>query len=137
MSGGALTGAGLFARNPFADERMIWAVVALLATLLVGAVLIALADRWRRRQMFSDGTGLDPLAPYREAYEAGEITKGEFDRIRDRMAKRPLPAPPPPAGEGPTTQGFGRLGSSTLPPPPGGPGGEELPPSDPAGPPSA
>jgi hypothetical protein len=114
MSGGGLAAGALFARNALTDERTLWAVAALMGALLVGAILIAWADRWRRRQMSGDSLSeLDPLSSFREALERGELSKEEFDRIRDRLTKHGRPAPPAEAAPAPPP--------AVEPPPPKGP----------------
>jgi hypothetical protein len=68
------------------DERLLWATGILVATLLAGAVVLALIDRWRKKQL-SDPTGeRDPLTTYRELYQRGELSKEEYVKIRDKLA---------------------------------------------------
>jgi len=98
---------------------VLWTTLALVVALLLGALVIAVAERWRKtaREGRSD-TG-DQLAHFRSLYERGELSREEFERIRGKLGKRlrqeldmPVPpvvpvapAVPPPNGE------------STAPPP--------------------
>jgi hypothetical protein len=93
---------------PAWDPRLLWATLALVGALLVGALIIALVDRWRRRppseERFSSS---DQLARFRTLYEAGEISPEEFAQIRGRLTERMLretevpPAPPAAASPAP------------------------------------
>lgn len=95
----ALAAAG----NPAIDAsdrslRLLWAGFLLVATVLLGAVLLALADRWRRRMQSDFVTQADALAAFRLSYERGELSEAEFRRIQARLGgtKPPArPAPPP------------------------------------------
>ncbi len=75
--------------------------LAMVAALLLGALLILLADRWRRRPA---GAGTpstnDELAHFRSLYEQGLLSPEEFDRIRHKLGGRlrqELDVPSPPA----------------------------------------
>jgi hypothetical protein len=64
-------------------------VTGLLAlSFLVGAILVWLADRWRRRQMSDETRPGEEMTSFRALYERGEISKEEYDRIRTRMAEK-------------------------------------------------
>jgi len=91
------------------DPRLLWATLALVAALLIGAAVIAWADRWRKkadRGLTSPG---EQLAAFRLSYERGELSQEEYERIRARLApkiresgpglKGPTPKPPAPAAE--------------------------------------
>src|SRR5262245_51065741 len=94
-----------------------------LAALVVGIVVIALANRWRRRGGNYTISASDQLAQYRQLYEQGAISEEEFSKLRSLLggeirkgldltkAKAP-PAPaaadkvqtqPPPTDEPPAT----------------------------------
>jgi hypothetical protein len=95
--------------------RLLVAGLCLAAALLVGALVIALVSRWRRRSEAKDD--LSPsaqLAHFRSLYEAGTISRDEFNRLRTLLSgqmreTRGVPAPvpetpakpPPGAGEQP------------------------------------
>jgi hypothetical protein len=79
-----------------ANQRLLWAGLALVAALLVGAILLAWLERWRRRLQAGTGLPGDDLAAYRLSYERGELSEDEFKRIRDRLTGRSAPPPPAP-----------------------------------------
>ena len=91
--------------------RLLVAGLCLAAALLVGALVIALVSRWRRRSEAKDD--LSPsaqLAHFRSLYEAGTISQEEFERLRNLLGTQMrqtfgIPAPAaeqkvkPPLGE--------------------------------------
>ena len=102
------------------DPRLLWASLALIAALLFGALLIAIYDRWRKRQVQDRPPPSDQLAEFRSLYERGELSQEEFDRIKTLLtgqmrealnmpaapapntANPPPPEPPPPSGPEPS-----------------------------------
>jgi hypothetical protein len=99
------------------DPRFIWTVAAFIGLLFLGAIVLAVLDRWRKRSGSPSLSANDQLAHFRELYENGELSQSEFERIRARLTgqlmreldvrPRPTdtagppepPAPPsPPAG---------------------------------------
>ncbi len=99
---------GLLARVPQWDPRLMWYSLGLVVLLLVGAYIIWLADRWRKRAQQPHASSGDQLAHFRRLYERGEFSAEEFARIRGlltgrvikEMEKPPPEAPPqapPPA----------------------------------------
>ncbi|HEY7426333.1 MAG TPA: SHOCT domain-containing protein [Gemmataceae bacterium] len=76
--------------------------LCLAAALLVGAVVIALVNRWRRQsEATEDLSPSAQLAHFRSLYEAGTISQEEFDRLRAFLGGQMretlgVPAPPPP-----------------------------------------
>jgi hypothetical protein len=93
----------LLARQPKLDSRFLWASLGLIGILLVGALIIWWADRWRKRTAAPpEGSG-DQLSHFRELYERGELSPEEFERIRGLLGQRlrqelDVPPPPPPDG---------------------------------------
>jgi hypothetical protein len=96
------------------EERLLLWVSVLVGVLLLGAVVIARLDRWRKRQM-DEVDDYDEAAEqagtFRAMYERGELSKEEYDRVLRRVAERagvkprPIAAPAgPPAPEPPATQ---------------------------------
>jgi hypothetical protein len=89
----------------------------LAGALLLAAIAIAVASRWRRRPGDERLTPTDQLSHFRSLYERGEISAEEFHRLRTLLggpvsgavgAKPPAGVPkvpgdpkPPPAAEGP------------------------------------
>ena len=100
-------------RDMLQSPNFVIALVVLVACLFVGAAVIHFVDRWRKRgQAHSRFAATLQLSDYREMYENGEITQGEYEKIRNRLANRmkkdvgleaapvelkPAPEPEPPA----------------------------------------
>jgi hypothetical protein len=59
-----------------------------MAALLVGALILALVDRWRKKQLNEILTVQDELSSYRELYQRGELSADEYEKIRRRVAAR-------------------------------------------------
>jgi hypothetical protein len=79
----------------------LWATLALVGALLVGAFLIWWVDRWRKRSAESTESPNDQLAHFRALYDQGELSPEEFERIRHLLGKRlrqelDVAQPPPP-----------------------------------------
>src|SRR5262245_48221776 len=92
------------------NPRFLWPTLALVGSLLLGAVIIALADRWRKRPANEGLTAGDQLSHFRKLYDQGLITREEFEAVRTQLAGKlrdelKLPAqaetPPAPAAEAP------------------------------------
>jgi hypothetical protein len=92
--------------------ELIWASLALVVALLVGAILIGLVERWRKRSASVGLTAGDQLSHFRELYAQGVLSKEEFEKIRAQLAeklreeiklKEELPAPVAPPLEPPPT----------------------------------
>jgi hypothetical protein len=95
-------------RAPLWDPRLLWATLALVAIILVGAVVIVWLDRWRKRSAAKPLSANDQLAQFRELYEEGELSLKEFERIRASLAQQlraemnvpaEQPAAPPQEGQ--------------------------------------
>ncbi len=74
--------------DPLRRPEIIWATVALAAALFVGAFIIWMVDRWRKR-LTRDNEGINDLTDYRHMLERGEITEEEYNKLRQRI-RRPL-----------------------------------------------
>lgn len=102
------------------DPRFWWTSLALVGALLLGAIVIAALDRWRKRTQEERVSAGDQLSHFRSLYDRGEISREEFDRIRTRLGGKmrqefQLPQPPaPPAAppRGPDPGGNGTGGGS-------------------------
>jgi hypothetical protein len=70
------------------EERLMLISSILVGVLLLGAVIISRLDRWRRRQMDALDDSAESAGSFRELYERGEITKGEYERVLQRVAER-------------------------------------------------
>jgi hypothetical protein len=101
----------------------VWVLVygaSLAGALLIGAVVIALVGRWRRRTARETDAlnASEQLAHFRTLYERGTISQEEYNRLRALLGSQlrealdvPPPAPaavkpeqvqlPPPAAPGP------------------------------------
>lgn len=100
--------------KPLLENTEFLIACGLMALVLFGgAFILSYFDRRRKRQeaAFTDTTA--QLESYRELYESGEITGGEYQRLRERVAGRMkrevgLPgAPPRPADAPPPREGLG------------------------------
>jgi hypothetical protein len=99
----------LLAETPwFHNPEIMLALGSLAVAFAVGAGLLYWADRWRKRQLAVSAD--DPsaeLTSYRALYDAGELSKEEYERIRAKLAdklkaKFAVPAiPPAPPNEPP------------------------------------
>jgi hypothetical protein len=91
-------------RNPsLFDPQLLWATGALIVTLLLGALIFAWLDRWRKRADREVVTPADELTAFRLSYEQGELSQEEYERIRARLApkiKRQIGADKPVNREG-------------------------------------
>jgi uncharacterized membrane protein len=98
----------------------------LMAGLLVfGIVAVRLANRWRRRQEVGTATANNQMSTFRELYERGEITREEYDRIRNKLGGRmrleaagklpeaPIGDAPPALRPGPGTEVITQRGPET------------------------
>jgi hypothetical protein len=131
-------------RTPTAP--VFWTTIALVVALLLGALVIAFVDRWRKRRSDRLSPG-EQLSHFRSLYEKGELSREEFERIRTLLGGRlreelDLPpakpsAEPPPAATA-TETGIQALDDRLQPPPPGPatetPGPPPPPPAPPDGP---
>lgn len=74
--------------DPFQKPEVIWGTAALAAAMLAGAALVYLADRWRKSKMAIKADSTKELTDFRRMLERGEITEGEYARLRERVAQR-------------------------------------------------
>jgi hypothetical protein len=70
------------------DPQLLWAMFALLATLLLGALVFAWLDRWRKRPVRDILTPVDQLTAFRQSYDRGEMSQEEYERIRAKLAPK-------------------------------------------------
>lgn len=106
-----LADAGLPGRPQLFDPRLIWSAAGFVGVCLLGALLIAWLDRWRKRLAEEKPTPHDQLTSFRALYEQGELSQEEYDRIKARLTSRlrpetqapapPVNPPPPPPSEAP------------------------------------
>jgi hypothetical protein len=109
----------------------VWIATGLLAgALLIGAIVLAVFERWRKRKANETFTAHDQLASFRLLYERGELSQQEFDRIKKQLLVKlktgdptavapntepkdsPPPESPPTPGEpGPPATGPDRPGT--------------------------
>ncbi len=84
----ALANAGLRGRPRILDARFLWATLAFLAAVAVGYLVIVWVDRWRKRPVQYQLSAEDELAQYQALYERGELSQGEFERLRTLLTQR-------------------------------------------------
>ena len=71
------------------DPEFLWLVGALVATLIVGAIMISWIERWRKRQLSdSPKADVEQISTYRAMFERGDLSKEEYDRIKQKEAHR-------------------------------------------------
>ena len=117
--------------DPLRRPEVIWGTAGLALALLAGALLVYMADRWRKRNTLSASDAARELTEFRRMYERGEITEGEYVRLRDRVAQR-VKAPAAPAPAPPTQQEVTKT-AQVVPAPLPGPD-QPTPPPDPGNP---
>lgn len=82
----------LAARDPadlLQNSDFLWLVGALAVTLLLGAIVMSIVERWRKRQLASSNfPEIEQIGKYRAMYENGELTKEEYEKIRRKEAER-------------------------------------------------
>jgi hypothetical protein len=81
------------------------AALPLVGALLVGAVILYLFDRWRKRAARREANASnDQLSHFRSLYEEGEMSREEFERVKALLSgqlRQELNVPAPPAPEAP------------------------------------
>jgi hypothetical protein len=80
---------GTMAAAPLAaDPKFQYVLYSLIlvGALLAGAVAIALLQRWRKRPSTEGLSAGDQLTHFRRLYEAGELSREEFEQIRSQLA---------------------------------------------------
>jgi hypothetical protein len=70
------------------DPQLLWATFALVATLLLGAVVFAWLDRWRKRPAHVGTSPGELLAEFRSSYDRGEMSQEEYERVRAKLAPK-------------------------------------------------
>jgi hypothetical protein len=70
------------------DLRIVWLAVGIVGVILIGAGIIALVDRWRKRPFQARMTASEQLAQFRELFDKGQIQPEEFERIRAILNER-------------------------------------------------
>jgi hypothetical protein len=66
----------------------------LVGALLVGAIVVAMAGRWRRSPRSVTATASEQLTEFRSLYEKGQMSREEFERVRARLSTE-IRAPEP------------------------------------------
>ena len=71
------------------DSDFLWLVGALAVTLLLGAIVMSFVERWRKRQLRNTSfSEIEQIGKYRAMYENDELTKEEYEKIRQKEAER-------------------------------------------------
>ncbi len=100
-----------------AKLQFIWYTLGIVGALLVGALIIALMERWRKKPGVEGLSAGDQLTHFRKLYDQGTISKEEFERIRSQLLpdlrKEVKVAPPAAASSAPESPDV-----MTLPRPP-------------------
>jgi hypothetical protein len=70
------------------SQKVVWTAAALTGAMLIGALVIFLTDRWRRRPTQERLSANDQMAHFRHLYEKGELSPEEYTRIRGLLTER-------------------------------------------------
>lgn len=79
---------GLLADQDDNRIQLILAAFGIVAVVLVGAGVIELVKRWRKRPFLAKMTASEQLAQFRQQFERGEIKPEEFERIKALLNER-------------------------------------------------
>jgi len=80
--------------------KIFWTTLGLVGALLLGALIISLVEKWRKRANIEGLSAGDQLTHFRELRDRGTITQEEYERIRDQLAgdlRREMNLPATPA----------------------------------------
>jgi hypothetical protein len=123
--------AGLLAAPPPRlewDFRLTINSLIIVALLLLAAMMIALANRWRRHPGNDSLSPSDQLTHYRTLYKQGAINQEEFERLRALLSRRirasvdvPPPSQPAPQADTRTVSEAGGPPDPAKPENPSGP----------------
>src|SRR5262245_59174887 len=69
----------ILAKLSITDPEVLVAIGLLAGTVLAGAIVLALVDRWRKRQANETLSTHDELATYRLLYEQGDLSPDEYE----------------------------------------------------------
>jgi hypothetical protein len=83
--------------DPLRNPDVIWGIAGIALALLAGALLVYLADKWRKKIATQGVDSSNELTEFRRMFESGEITEQEYVKLRDRVAQRVKAPPPAPA----------------------------------------
>jgi hypothetical protein len=81
--------------------KIFWTTLGMVGVLLLGAFVIALLERWRKRSSTEGLSAGDQLTHFRKLRDQGTITQEEYERIRAQLTdslRREMNVPPAPAG---------------------------------------
>jgi hypothetical protein len=82
-------GAAVFAKLSLLEDKNVWIATGMLAgTLLLGAFVLAMVGRWRKRQEIVAVSTHEQLANFRLLYEEGEISQNEYERLKKQLLGR-------------------------------------------------
>lgn len=73
------------------SPQFILATGLLILVILAGALALYLVDRWRKRQLSDAETmreSAESLTSFRAMFERGELTREEYERVREKMAAK-------------------------------------------------
>ena len=95
------------------DIRLLIAGGMLAGSLFLFAIILVLVKRWRKKQEVIMPSASEQLNSYRQLFDAGDLSKEEFERIRTRLLERmrketglddKLTAPSEPANQKPAAE---------------------------------
>ena len=65
--------------------KFVWYTLGLVGALLIGALVIAMTERWRKKSGLEGLSAGDQLTHFRKLYDQGTISQEEFERIRSQL----------------------------------------------------
>jgi hypothetical protein len=114
-----MSGLSLFAQvgkgsnDPLRTPEVIWGTAGLALALLAGALLVYVADRWRKKSAAPIEDTSRELTDFRRMFERGEITEEEYVKLRDKVAQRVKSPPPVPVSVPMTQQNLSSAGPAS------------------------
>ena len=87
---------GSGSNDPLHKPEIIWGTAGIAVALLAGALLVYVADKWRKKTARQVSDSSQELTEFRRMYESGQITQEEYARLRDHVAQRVKTPPPGP-----------------------------------------
>jgi hypothetical protein len=104
--------------DPLRSPEVMWSTLGLAVALLAGALLVYLADRWRKGSAARAADAASELTEFRRMYDRGEITEAEYAKLRDKVAQRVKAPPPAPVSQASSASTIlGPLATNPLPGP--------------------
>jgi hypothetical protein len=140
MAAGRVFGSAAVLARAGLTTELLWATLALVCVILIGAAILVWIDRWRKRAPTDVLTPGDELSHFEALHHKGELSTEEFqkvrslfnERLRKALDKNSAPAAAGPQAAASAEQRPAEPGPKPAPPPAQSNG--EPPPGPPAAP---